>query len=342
MKVKQIVFTDVNKAELLTAELPKMNDNQVLVRTAVSTISAGTERANLIGDANVSATSAPSVSFPRYTGYSSAGVVEAIGVNVKGLAVGDRVVVYWGQHKTHNQITQDRVVKINDPAVSFEDAAISFIATFPLAAIRKTRLEIGESALVMGLGILGMSAVKLLRAAGAVPIIAADPNPDRRALALRFGADYAFDPMEPDFAERVKQVTGGGVAVAIEVTGVGAGFNGALDCMAKFGRVALLGCTRDSDFTVDYYRKIHAPGITVIGAHTIARPDVESHPGWFTHRDDIKAVLDLMSGGRLTLSDMVGETHSPEACPAVYDRLAHDRNFPVVVQFDWKNVRVDE
>ena len=339
MKVKRIVFTDVNRAELLETELPEMHDDQVLVRTCFSTISAGTERANITGDANVSAISAPKVSFPRYSGYNSAGIVEAVGAAVKGLAVGDRAVVYWGQHKTHNLVAADRVVKIENPAVSLEDGAMSFIATFPLAAIRKTRLEMGESALVMGLGILGMSAVKLLRTAGAVPVIAADPKPERRALALRFGADYALDPTEQGFAERVKSLTGGGVAVAIEVTGVGAGFNGALDCMAKFGRVALLGCTRDSDFTVDYYRKIHAPGITVIGAHTIARPEVESHPGWFTHRDDIKAILNLIGSGRMTLADMVEETHDPAECPGVYDRLVHDRKFPVVVQFDWRNTK---
>lgn len=336
MKVKQIVFADVNKAELWEKELPEVGEGQVLVRTCFSTISSGTERANITGDANVSATSAPDVSFPRYSGYNSAGIVEAVGKNIKDIVPGDRVVVFWGRHQSYNLTTRDRVVKIEDPGVSFEDGAISFIASFPLAAIRKTRFEIGESALVMGLGILGMSAVKLLRAAGAVPIIAADPNPDRRALALRFGADYALDPTEEGFAERVKKLTGGGVAAAIEVTGVGAGFNGALDCMAKFGRVALLGCTRDSDFTVDYYRKIHAPGITVIGAHTIARPEVESHPGWFTHRDDIKAILKLIASGRMTLADMVEETHSPEECPEVYDRLVHDRKFPVAVQFDWQ------
>ena len=335
MKGKQIVFTEIGKAECLEVTLPEIGEDQVLVRTCFSTVSAGTERANITGDANVNATSAPAVSFPRYSGYSSAGIVEAVGASVKGLAVGDRAVVYWGRHRSHNPVTADRVVKIEDPSVSLRDGAMSFIATFPLAAIRKTRLEMGESALVMGLGILGMSAVKLLRAAGAVPIIAADPKPERRALALRFGADYALDPTLPDFAEQVKRLTGGGVAVAIEVTGVGAGFNGALDCMAKFGRVALLGCTRDSDFTVDYYRKIHAPGITVIGAHTIARPEVESHPGWFTHRDDIKAILDLIGGGRLTLSDMIGETHRPEECQKVYERLVNDGNFPVVVQFDW-------
>ena len=235
-------------------------------------------------------------------------------------------------------VHEKKVVKIEDESVSFEAGAMSFIATFPMAAIRKTRLEMGESAMVMGLGILGMIAVKLLRAAGAVPIIAVDPNPTRREIALNNGADYAFDPMEADFADRVKAVTNGGVNVAIEVTGVGAGLNGALDCMAKFGRVALLGCTRSSDFTVDYYRKIHAPGITVIGAHTIARPETESHPGWFTHRDDIKSVLKLSAGGRLDLEALIEETHLPEECEKVYDRLVFDKNFPIVVQFDWREM----
>ena len=339
MKCKQIVFTEKNKAELLTVESKELAPNEVMVETYVSTISCGTERANITGDPNVNASGPSSVQFPRTSGYNSSGIVVKKGSDVKSVEIGDRVVVYWGKHLNYNIVPEEQVVKIEDDNISFETGAMSFISTFPMAAIRKTRLEMGESAIVMGLGILGMIAVKLLRAAGAAPIIAADPNPKRREIALQNGADYAFDPLCEGFAEEVKKVTGGGVNVAIEVTGVGAGFNEALDCMAKFGRVALLGCTRNSDFTVDYYRKIHAPGITVIGAHTIARPDKESHPGWFTHRDDIKAVLKLCGGGRLCLENLVEETHSPTECPEVYNRLAFDKNFPVVAQFDWRSLQ---
>ena len=337
MKCKQIVFTEKNKAEILTVDVIEPAANEVMVETMVSTISCGTERANITGDPNVNAFGGSGVVFPRTSGCNSAGIVVKKGADVKSVYVGDRVVVYWGQHKSYNIVPEENVVKIDDDNISLETAAMSFISTFPMAAIRKTRIEMGERAIVMGLGILGMIAVKLLRAAGAVPVIAADPNPARREIALKNGADYAFDPLCEDFADKVKSVTGGGVNVAIEVTGVGAGFNEALDCMAKFGRVALLGCTRNSDFTVDYYKKIHAPGITVIGAHTIARPDVESHPGWFTHRDDIKAVLKLCGGGRLCLEKLIEETHLPTECTEVYNRLAFDKNFPVVVQFDWRD-----
>ena len=333
MEIKQIFFTEVNTARLLPEEISEPVGNEVLIKTAVSTISCGTERANLVGSKNVSASE-----FPKKVGYSNAGTVVKVGKDVKSVKPGDRVAVFWGQHKSYNLLPEDNVVKIESENVSFEDAAMGLISSFPLAAIRKTRLEIGESAMVMGLGILGMIAVKLLRAAGAVPIVAVDPNPKRREIALKCGADFAFNPFDKDFAEKVRAVTNGGVKVAIEVTGVGAGLDEALDCMAKFGRIALLGCTRNSDFTIDYYNKVHVPGITLVGAHTIARPETESYPGYFTHRDDITAVLNLCASGRLKLDDLVEETHSPTECQDVYFRLATDKDFPVVVQFDWRSL----
>ena len=339
MQNRQIVFTKENTAELLEVAYEAPRENEVLVETVFSTISCGTERANITGNPNVAGNAAANVSFPRISGYSSSGIVRAVGKNVQTLQVGDRAVVFWGHHKKYNTVPADQAVKITDERISLEDAAISFIATFPLAAIRKTRLEIGESAMVMGLGILGQLAVRLLRAAGAVPIIAADLVPNRRKEALAGGADYALDPSAPGFAEEVKRLTNGGVKTAIEVTGVGAGLDETLDCMARFGRVALLGCTRDKNFTIDYYRKVHFPGITLIGAHTAARPNLESYPGYFTHRDDIEAILRLLAAKRLSFREMIKETHSPKNCTAVYERLVQDKNFPVAVQFDWRDIQ---
>jgi threonine dehydrogenase-like Zn-dependent dehydrogenase len=181
-----------------------------------------------------------------------------------------------------------------------------------------------------------MMAVGLLRAAGAVPIIAVDPVKEKREQALALGADYALDPFDPDFAKRAKELTGGGANVAIEVTGKGQGLDQVLDCMKPFGRVALLGCTRHSDFTIDYYRKVHGPGISLIGAHTNARPKVESSHGLWTDGDDARAVHRLITGGRFDLEGLIKEVHLPEEAPAVFTRLANESHFPVV-QFDWRN-----
>lgn len=338
MRNCQIVFTAPGVAELIERPVPSPGPGEVLVRLHASTISSGTERANVSGDPNTSITSHDSVArFPRYSGYSSAGVVVEIGEGVKSVSPGDRVALFWGTHSAWNCLSEKRVVRIEDDNISFSEAALLHIGCFPLAAIRKCRIEIGESALVMGQGILGQLAVLLLRAAGAAPLIAADPDPVKRERALQLGADFALDPLAPGFAERVKEITRGGANVAIEVTGAGAGLDGALDCMKKFGRVALLGCTRHSDFSIDYYRKVHGPGISLIGAHTLARPDSESSPGMWTTRDDIQAQLNLISCGRLNVIDLIQEVHSPAECPEIYRRLCEEKSFPVV-QFDWSDI----
>ena len=330
-----IIFTKPNTAELLDQPIPEPGHGQVLIKTAVTTISSGTERANLVGELNVSGAKVlTEVVFPRRSGYSSAGVVEKVGEGVTGLLPGDRVAMFWTTHQLYNCIPQEQVYKLEE-GISFQEAALWHIATFPLAAIRKCRLEVGESAIVMGQGVLGMMAIKLLRIAGAAPIIAVDPVAEKREQALKLGADFALDPFDPTFAKAVKSLTNGGAKVAIEVTGVGKGLDGVLDCMAPFGRVALLGCTRHSDFTIDYYHKVHSPGITLIGAHTLARPDKESHPGWWTTRDDALAIQKMVKLSRLEFSSMIAEFHSPKDAPEVYTRLATEKSFPLV-QFNWE------
>ena len=242
----------------------------------------------------------------------------------------------WSKHSQIQNIAAENVSKLPNE-VSFKSAALMNIATFPLAALRKCRLEIGESAIVMGMGILGLIAIPLLRNAGAAPIIAVDPVAEKRKKALELGADYAFDPFDANFVDNVKNVTNGGVKVAIEVTGNGKALDQVLDCMAQFGRVALLGCTRNSDFTIDYYRKVHGPGVSLIGAHTLARPQIESYPGYWTQKDDIQTLIKLESMGRISLEKMVEETYSPENAPNVYTRLVTEQCFPMV-QFDWKKI----
>lgn len=335
MENKGIFFVASGVAELRDKGMPDISDKPsfIIVKTMVSSVSAGTERANLLGDPS---NSAGTMKFPCQLGYSLSGVVVKVGDAVTKVKVGDRVACRWTTHSLYNAIDQSLAEIIPDN-VSFDEASLTNIATFPMAAIRKCRLELAESAIVMGLGVLGVFAVAELKLAGAAPIIAVDPIPEKRELALKLGADYAFDPFEEGFAKKVKEVTGGGAKVAIEVTGKGQGLDMVLDCMAKFGRVALLGCTRNSDFTIDYYRKVHTPGITLVGAHTSARPNVESYEGWWTQSDDMKATLRLISLGRFDVKSLIDETHTPDKAPEIYARLAKNPTFPIV-QFDWREL----
>lgn len=231
------------------------------------------------------------------------------------------------------------MIKIGHLAIRPEYAAFAFIATFPAAAIRKTQLEFGESAIVFGMGILGALAVQLLRAAGAYPIIAADLDESRRKFALELGADVSFNPVDADFVQQVRNCTDGvGVKNLIEVTGQSAAMKQALECAAPLGRLALLGCTRVSDTPIDFYTQVHKPGVTIVGAHTQTRPQAESYPHYWTERDDCTAILHFMAHGRMDMSKILTEIHSPVEAPEVYRRLAENKDFPVSVAFNWQRL----
>ena len=346
-----IVFTEANVARLLEYPMPEPKLGEVRVRVVRSCISSGTERANLIGvpDAGVGIfAKGDGVTWPRRCGYSTSGIVDKVGDGVSSLKPGDRVAMSWTVHSRYVVVPAANAYPIPE-GVSFESAAFTHISTFPMAAVRKCRLEIGEGAIVMGQGVLGQLAVKILRAAGATPVIAADPLQEKRDRAIALGADAALDPSEPDFAEKVKslcssegsvmlgKVPVAGPAVGIEVTGVGKALDNVLDAIAPYGRIALLGCTRNSNFTIDYYHKVHGRGVTLVGAHTLARKESESAPGWWTQRDDALAFLRLLALGRIDLSGFTDEVHSPTECGDVYSRLAAGGAFPTV-QFNWEGL----
>lgn len=337
MKNRQIVFTAPGKAELLEYDIPdELKPGEVRVKTKYTAISSGTERANLVGEVNISGVRRLcNGNFPRKVGYCGVGTVTETGRGVSGVKPGQRVIIYFGKHCEYNVIPEEKAVPITPDSLTDEEAALMVIGCFPENAIRKTRLELGESVSVVGLGILGILAVQLARAAGATPVIGVDLNPDCREKAKKYGADFVVDPAEGDYEARMKALTGGkGVDVTIEATGSYKALNSALRCCAPMGRVALLGCTRTPDI-MDLYHDVHFPGVQLIGAHNFARPVHDSYPGCWTYRDDLLAQMRLQSLGRIDMKSLVSEKHSPEECPEVFGRLAADPNFPSGVLFDW-------
>ena len=168
-------------------------------------------------------------------------------------------------------------------------------------------------------------------------VIAADLNPARRKLALELGADYALDPAEEGFADKVRELTKErGVNACVEVTGASKAMSQALDCASWMGRIALLGCTRVSDCAVDYYQKVHRPGVKLIGAHNFVRPKFESYPHHWTHHDDCRAILDLIAAKKLRVRPIVSRVVAPGEAPEIYRQLCDDPAFPIGTVFDWR------
>ena len=206
------------------------------------------------------------------------------------------------------------LVRIEDDALPAHTAVFAIVASMGLQGVRKARPEFGESLVVMGLGLLGLFAVRCAYLNGLFPLIAMDYNRRRRELALEFGADAAFSPDEPDLAERIRSLTGGkGADVVVEVTGNPEAVNEALDFTAPFGRVTLTGCSRTPTHELDFYHKVHRPGISIIGAHNMARPLHDARPGYWTMREDMALLLRLFSAGRIRTESLLDVVASPAA-----------------------------
>ena len=331
MKTKTIVFTGPKTAELLDWETCPMESDSVLVKMEYTVVSGGTERACILGLPNAG------TKFPKFLGYCGIGYVQEVGDKVTSVVPGDRVLTYHSRHSQYNVRPEAKVTKVTQENLDSLEAAFTVIATMGLGGLRKLELELGESGMIMGLGLLGTFALQFMRLSGAYPIIAADLNPDRRKLALELGADYALDPSAPDFVETVMRITDGkGVNGTVEVTGVSAAMNQALQCAARQGRISLLGCTRISDCPIDYYQQVHRPGVKLIGAHNFVRPKFESYPHHWTHQDDCKAILKLLAAGRIQMKPIISRVVKPEDCAEIYTQLSEDPLFPMGTVFDWR------
>lgn len=334
MKRKQIVFTGIGKAELLDTEYSAPVKDEVLVKTEYSVISAGTERANLVAEPNT----ASGGKFPWKEGYCSVGVVVDVGSDVKNRKAGDRVLVYHGCHAEYNKIKEARTTLVH-PDIDPLDAAPIIIAAMGLGGLRKLEPELGESCMIFGLGLLGIYSVQFARQSGAMPLIVADLNPERRKIALETGADFALDPTEPDFIKKVMEITGGkGVKNIIEVTGKAIALNQALECASYMAKISLLGCTRIPEGSINFYQQVHRPGVQLIGAHNMVRPLHDSFRGCWTMHDDCANILDMIRYGRVTSKPIITDVLTPYDAPMIYDRLANDKNFPLGVVFDWSKL----
>src|SRR3954470_7570589 len=201
MDARQAVILEPYKVGVREVELPAPAPNQVLVKTAVSAVSPGTELAVYTGthqwlrDPNL-----PDWKFPFRPGYSAAGTVAAVGSDVRGWQPGDRVS-YPGNHASAELLTlgheRGRLWKLPH-GLDFEKAALACVARYGLGASIRAGLTLGRSAAVLGLGVIGQFALRCLIAAGANPVVGIDAVAMRRQAALAAGADHVLDPAAGD------------------------------------------------------------------------------------------------------------------------------------------------
>jgi NADPH2:quinone reductase len=178
---------------------------------------------------------------PATLGMEMAGTIEALGADVKGLSIGDRVAVFAGQGGLAETgcFAADACSLIPDE-MGFDEAAAFQIAfgTSHLALDHRAQLQAGETLLVMGAaGGVGLTAVEIGKRMGA-RVIATARGPDKLAIAKAAGADHVIDSEAPDLRGSLKAL--GGVDVVYDAVG-GPAFMEALRATKPEGRLIPIG-----------------------------------------------------------------------------------------------------
>jgi threonine dehydrogenase-like Zn-dependent dehydrogenase len=175
---------------------------------------------------------------PATVGYPSAGIVLACGAGVQEFRPGDRVSSN-GPHAEVVCVPKHLCARVPD-GVPLDRAAFTMLGSIALHGVRLSRLQLGETALVVGLGLVGQLAVAMLKAQGC-RVLAVDPDAARCDLALRMGADLA----RPSITGADTQALTGGLGVDAVLIAAAASSRAPMDLAAdavrKRGRIVLVG-----------------------------------------------------------------------------------------------------
>lgn len=303
------VLTRLNAPlEIMKLRLPALGVGQVLVRVKSASI-CGAQLGEWTGAKGADPY------LPHLLGHEGSGVVQECGPGVKKVHPGDKVVLHWrkgGGIEAAPPVyhTEEGLSVGAGPVATFATYAIVSenrmtripgLVPFPIASLfgcgvttglgivtNEAQLKLGESILVIGAGGVGLNVVQGALLAGAHPVKAVEPNPNRRALVEKMGASCFEDIASVD----------GRYDVVVDCTGIPTLIDIGLGLLSAGGRMILVGQPRVGASLEITNARTHYCGKTIMDSQ-----------GGLTNPDrDIPRYLQMCSGGRLLLDDFVGDT----------------------------------
>jgi 2-desacetyl-2-hydroxyethyl bacteriochlorophyllide A dehydrogenase len=287
-KMKAIRLVKVGKPlkeqEIL---LPEIGDRDVLVRVRAAGICHS--------DAHYRAGKSRVYPLPMTLGHEIAGEVESVGSRVTLVKPGDRVCLHYlvscgncyycstgneqfcvqgkmlghyrdGGYAEAIAVPERNAIQLPEN-ISFEAGATLMCASATsFHALRKARIKAGETVAIFGAGGLGMSAIQLARAFGALEVFAIDIQPGKLALAEKYNA-IPVDARKADPVKEIRRLTGGrGADIAIELIGLPQTMSQAFRSLAIFGRAVIVGIS-DQPLQIDTYHDLLGPEAELIGSN---------------------------------------------------------------------------
>ncbi|MFE2276563.1 bi-domain-containing oxidoreductase [Streptomyces sp. NPDC059454] len=364
---------------LLDVPVPGCKPGGVLVRSAYSLISTGTELMkvseagmSMVGKArsrpdqvakvvqSVATNGVPATyrkvmgKLDSYTplGYSLCGVVEQVGAGIDDVKVGDLVACAGNEHALHaelNWVPKNLYAPVPD-GLAPRHAAFGTVGSIALQGVRQGESRLGEVALVIGLGLIGQLVVQLLAASG-VRVVGADPDPARCELAERLGAAACGDPASAAVESAVAELTDGHGVDQVYLA-AGGGSNQPVELAARLcrdrGRVVDIGkCRLDLPWNAYYEKELdvrfsrsYGPGRYDPEYELEGRDYPIGYVRW-TERRNLACFLGLVARGSVDVEPLVSHVAGFDDAVETYRSLKDGELKAVAVLFRYPGQEVE-
>jgi propanol-preferring alcohol dehydrogenase len=281
-------MVEVNQPlELQEIPIPSIGEKDILVRVHAAGICHS--------DAHYRAGRSAMGRMPITLGHEVAGIVEETGAQVMNVKAGERVCLHYnitcgdchycntgneqfcstvrmlghhvdGGYAEYIAVPARNAIPLPDEIPFEQGSTLMCASATALHALSKGKVQAGETVAVFGVGGLGLSAVQLARAMGAVEVYAVDIKQDKLELASEYNA-IPIDASRTDAVEEIRKLTNGrGVNVALEMIGLQKTMEQAIDCVGNMGRAVMVGLNQ-KPIEVNTYLQVLGKEAEIIGSN---------------------------------------------------------------------------
>lgn len=276
------------------------------------------------------------------TGYSAAGTVIAVGEGIHDLKPGDRVACAGAQCAHHAEVIRvprNLCVPVPD-GVDFAEASTVTLGAIALQGVRRANPTLGETFVVIGLGILGQLTAQMLKANGC-RVIGMDLDDERMTLAESLGMDRGLRPDDGPAADHVARLTDGYGADGVIITAATPSHevvSTAFNLTRRKGRVVLVGDVGLNLKRADFYQKeldffistSYGPG-RYDGRYEEEGLDYPIGYVRWTENRNMAEYLRLIADGKVQLKKLIAAAYPIDQAPEAYAALKSGEKKPLMV-----------
>ena len=280
------------------------------------------------------------------TGYSAAGEVLEVGEQVDGFRPGDLVACAGAGIANHAELIDVPVnlaVKIPS-GLGTAYASTVAIGSIAMQGVRRANVTLGETIVVVGLGLLGQITLQLLRASGC-RVIGIDLDRSRVELGIENGLNFGISPADENWVERVHKLSdgfGADAAIVTAATSSNEVISQAMQCCRKKGRVVLVGDVGLNLNRSDLYKKeldfliscSYGPG-RYDAAYEEGGQDYPLPYVRWTEGRNMEEYLRLLAEGRVNLASLQPRTFPIDCATEAYDSLKSEGKKPLIVLLEY-------